>query len=313
MRRGRCARIGGARCRPRRAAWRASALLAWMRARSCRSARDRRWRARLRAAGACSSTSPHAPRVRVLALLVTLLLPRAGRGWPRLGPRVGRARARRRARLRAPSTSCTSPFTPRPRPVDLRPPDRPRRRRLRAVDRELRCERPDAGDARAARRLASALARASRALLAAGCPRLLPALLVPDVLLAVRHRGDQLRRTEPWTTRATTRARCRRATPARRCAPTSPSGARFTTWRKLWIALAEARARARPADQRRADRRARARAPTTSTSRPRERYERELRHDVMAHVHALGRAVPRGARHHPPRRDVAATSPTTPT
>ena len=46
------------------------------------------------------------------------------------------------------------------------------------------------------------------------------------------------------------------------------------------------------ADHARADRRARARTSTTSTSRRPTRYERELRHDVMAHVHAYGDVCP---------------------
>ena len=42
-------------------------------------------------------------------------------------------------------------------------------------------------------------------------------------------------------------------------------------------------------------------------------HEKRLRHDVMAHIHALGDVAPGAGDDHPPRRDESATSPTTPT
>ena len=67
---------------------------------------------------------------------------------------------------------------------------------------------------------------------------------------------------------------------------------KFSTWRRLWVALAEARAHPGAVDHRgagRGDLRARS---TRSTSRPPIAYERRFRHDVMAHIHALGDAAP---------------------
>ena len=94
---------------------------------------------------------------------------------------------------------------------------------------------------------------------------------------------------------------------------------KFTTWRRLWVALAEAehelglladdgvtpRIRADQLEELRPH-------STTSTSPAPTSYERRLRHDVMAHIHAYGDAAPPPATSStsaPP----AATSPTTPT
>ena len=66
---------------------------------------------------------------------------------------------------------------------------------------------------------------------------------------------------------------------------------KFTTWRKLWLALAEAEAELGlpiSNDQLAAMRSAVDDVDFASA----ERYERSLRHDVMAHVHAFGDACP---------------------
>ena len=96
---------------------------------------------------------------------------------------------------------------------------------------------------------------------------------------------------------------------------------KFRTWRRLWLALAEAEAELGllADDGEIAAHHARSSSPncaptsTTSTSTRAAEHEKRLRHDVMAHVHALGDVAPGCRRHHPPRRHVAATSPTTPT
>ena len=67
---------------------------------------------------------------------------------------------------------------------------------------------------------------------------------------------------------------------------------KFSTWRRLWVALAEAEAELGLPITAGADRRAAGSTSTTSTSRRPPRYERRLRHDVMAHVHAYGDACP---------------------
>ena len=69
---------------------------------------------------------------------------------------------------------------------------------------------------------------------------------------------------------------------------------KFRTWRRLWIALAEAEnqlglgvSKAQIAEMKRfADR---------INYRVAEKFERELRHDVMSHVHAFGRQAPKAA------------------
>ena len=66
---------------------------------------------------------------------------------------------------------------------------------------------------------------------------------------------------------------------------------KFSTWRRLWVALAEAEQALGPGYPRRADRRDAARVDQIDFEAA-ERYERELRHDVMAHVHAYGDQCP---------------------
>lgn len=67
---------------------------------------------------------------------------------------------------------------------------------------------------------------------------------------------------------------------------------KFTTWRRLWLALAEAQAELglpiRP--EQLAEIRAHLEDLNLDVA---ERYERELRHDVMAHVHAFGDQCPK--------------------
>ena len=67
---------------------------------------------------------------------------------------------------------------------------------------------------------------------------------------------------------------------------------KFTTWRKLWIALAEAESElGLPiTDEQLAELRAH---ETDVDYELAEKYERELRHDVMAHVHAWGDVCPK--------------------
>jgi adenylosuccinate lyase len=67
---------------------------------------------------------------------------------------------------------------------------------------------------------------------------------------------------------------------------------RFTTWRRLWIALAEAeRELGLPITQEQvAELRAHAEDVDHAAA---ARYERELRHDVMAHIHAWGEQCPK--------------------
>src|SRR5688572_17533082 len=66
---------------------------------------------------------------------------------------------------------------------------------------------------------------------------------------------------------------------------------KFRTWRRLWLALAECEAELglaiRP--EQLAELRATLEALNLEVA---ERYERELRHDVMAHVHAWGEQAP---------------------
>jgi adenylosuccinate lyase len=67
---------------------------------------------------------------------------------------------------------------------------------------------------------------------------------------------------------------------------------RFRTWRAIWIALAEAQQELGLPIA--ADQLAELRAHATDVDHERAaRYERELRHDVMAHVHAWGDQCPR--------------------
>ena len=66
---------------------------------------------------------------------------------------------------------------------------------------------------------------------------------------------------------------------------------KFTTWRRLWIALAEAEQElGLPITDAQLDE-LRAHVDDLDLAAA-ERYERELRHDVMAHVHAWGDVCP---------------------
>ena len=67
---------------------------------------------------------------------------------------------------------------------------------------------------------------------------------------------------------------------------------KFTTWRKLWLALAECEAELGLAisDEQLAELREHVEHVDYEAA---ERYERELRHDVMAHVHAWGEVCPK--------------------
>lgn len=67
---------------------------------------------------------------------------------------------------------------------------------------------------------------------------------------------------------------------------------RFTTWRRLWLALARAQQQLglEITDRQIAELRAAAEAPIDYAAA--EDYEKKLRHDVMAHVHALGEVAP---------------------
>jgi adenylosuccinate lyase len=72
---------------------------------------------------------------------------------------------------------------------------------------------------------------------------------------------------------------------------------RFNTWRRIWLAVAESQhALGLPVTKEQVEAlRAVVQRPggiTDDEIRAAERYERDLRHDVMAHVHALGDACP---------------------
>lgn len=66
---------------------------------------------------------------------------------------------------------------------------------------------------------------------------------------------------------------------------------KFSTWRKLWVALAEAEAELGLAISAKQIEQLRQQADTIDFAAA-ESYERKLRHDVMAHVHAYGDACP---------------------
>ncbi len=67
---------------------------------------------------------------------------------------------------------------------------------------------------------------------------------------------------------------------------------RFTTWRLLWVALAEAQKRlGLPIEQEQIEE-MKAHVEDLNLERAKE-LERELRHDVMAHIHAFGEQCPR--------------------
>ncbi|MBI3462595.1 MAG: hypothetical protein HY000_05970, partial [Planctomycetes bacterium] len=66
---------------------------------------------------------------------------------------------------------------------------------------------------------------------------------------------------------------------------------KFSTWRRLWVALAEAEAELGLPITREQIAQLRAHVDTIDFAAA-ERYERKLRHDVMAHVHAYGDDCP---------------------
>src|SRR5262245_42211514 len=70
---------------------------------------------------------------------------------------------------------------------------------------------------------------------------------------------------------------------------------KFNTWRRIWLAVAEAQHELGlpvTKDQVEELRTIVARGITDDEIRAAEKYERDLRHDVMAHVHALGDSCP---------------------
>ncbi|MFN7022773.1 MAG: adenylosuccinate lyase, partial [Phycisphaerales bacterium] len=70
---------------------------------------------------------------------------------------------------------------------------------------------------------------------------------------------------------------------------------KFNTWRRIWLAVAEAQhdmGLPVSAEQVAELRAVVARGITDDEVRAAERHEREVRHDVMAHVHALGDSCP---------------------
>jgi len=71
---------------------------------------------------------------------------------------------------------------------------------------------------------------------------------------------------------------------------------KFNTWRRIWLAVARAQHEmALPVSMEQVEelRDAVARGITDDELRAAEKYERDLRHDVMAHVHALGDSCPK--------------------
>ena len=82
---------------------------------------------------------------------------------------------------------------------------------------------------------------------------------------------------------------------------TFSSDMKFSTWRRLWLSLAKAeRALGLPITQEQVDEMA-AHLTDIDYDMARQR-EKEVRHDVMAHVYTFGKAAPKAARHYPPRR-----------
>lgn len=70
---------------------------------------------------------------------------------------------------------------------------------------------------------------------------------------------------------------------------------KFDTWRRIWLAVAESQAElGLPVSQQHVEelRRVVERGITDDELRAAEKYERELRHDVMAHVHAFADSAP---------------------
>ena len=71
---------------------------------------------------------------------------------------------------------------------------------------------------------------------------------------------------------------------------------KFNTWRKIWLAVAQAQHElGLPVTKEQVDelQAVVARGITDEEMQAAEKYERELRHDVMAHVHALGDSCPK--------------------
>ena len=73
---------------------------------------------------------------------------------------------------------------------------------------------------------------------------------------------------------------------------------KFSTWRRLWVALARAEMElGLPVTQEQVDE---LEAHITDIDYEKAaQWERKLRHDVMAHVHTYGEAVPQSHAHHP--------------
>ena len=77
---------------------------------------------------------------------------------------------------------------------------------------------------------------------------------------------------------------------------------KFSTWRRMWVALAEAERQlglpitAAQIEQLKAH-------VDDIDFEAAAAYERKLRHDVMAHVHAYGDVCPAATADHPPRGD----------
>ena len=77
---------------------------------------------------------------------------------------------------------------------------------------------------------------------------------------------------------------------------------KFSTWRRLWVALAEAERALglKITEEQIAALRAQVETIDFAAANA---YERRFRHDVMAHIHALGDAAPIARPDHSPRGD----------
>ena len=84
------------------------------------------------------------------------------------------------------------------------------------------------------------------------------------------------------------------ATHRLRCARFGRPGTSSTTWRKIWLAVAEAQQACglNITDEQLDEMRAHLEV-TDEDMELAAKYERELRHDVMAHVHAFGDRCPK--------------------
>ena len=67
---------------------------------------------------------------------------------------------------------------------------------------------------------------------------------------------------------------------------------KYTTWRKLWVALAKAQNKPRPSHHRRPDQIASKQHVENIDISKADEYEKKFRHDVMAHIHAFGDQCP---------------------